>query len=160
MKIKFWFWSPFGFILEAFWESKWRPRPPKSHFKKTSKKRYPKWPKNGPKGGPKMEPKSLKMRSWKHLVSKMAPKRPPDPSRIDFEEVLGPFWNHFHQFFLHMFCDVCMHFLVACCKQQCSKSQGITNRMQQGASKKQLLSSCHLALKSSLANVNELSGPC
>ena len=26
--------------------------------------------------------------------------------------------------------------------------------------KKQLLSSCHLALKSSLANVNELSGPC
>ena len=31
--------------------------------------------------------------------------------------------------------------------------------MQQKASKKQLLSSCRLALKSSLANVNELSGP-
>ena len=32
--------------------------------------------------------------------------------------------------------------------------------MQQKASKKQLLSSCSLALKSSLAHVNELSGPC
>ena len=59
-----------------------------------------------------------------------------------------------------MFGDLCMHSLAACCKQKRSKSQGITKRMQQGASKKQLLSSCHLALNSSPANVNELSGPC
>ena len=148
-----------GLILEVFWEAKWRPKPSKSHLKKTSKKRCPKWPKNGPKGGPKMEPKSLKMRSWKHLVSKMAPKRPPDPSRIDFGEVLGPIWDHFRQFFWHIFNDFCMHSLAACCKQKRSKSQGNTKRMQQKASKKQLLSSCRLALKSSLANVNELSGP-
>ena len=54
----------------------------------------------------------------------------------------------------------CMHSLAACCKQKRSKSQEVIKRMQQRASKKQLLSSCHLALKSSLANVNELSGPC
>ena len=47
----------------------------------------------------KMEPKSSKMKSWKHLVSKMASKRPPEPSRIDFGEVLGPFWDHFRPFF-------------------------------------------------------------
>ena len=52
-----------------------------------------------------------------------------------------------------------MHSVAACCQQIHSKSQGIIKRMQQRASKKQLLSSCHLALKSSLANVNELSGP-
>ena len=42
--------------------------------------------------------------------------------------------------------------------QKRSKSQAISKIMQQRASKKQLLSSCHLALKSSPANVNELSG--
>ena len=82
-------------ILEVFWEAKWRPKPSKSRLKKTPKKRCPKWPKHGPKGGPKMEPKSSKMRSWKHLVSKMAPKRPPDPLQDRFWRgvgtILGPF---------------------------------------------------------------------
>ena len=81
------------------------------------------------------------------------------PSRIDFGEVLGPFWDHVRQFFKHMFSDFWKHSLAACCKQKRSKSQGNTKRMQQKASKKQLLSSRRLALKSSLANVNELSGP-
>ena len=31
-----------GLILEVFWEPTWRPKPSKSHLKKTSKKRYPK----------------------------------------------------------------------------------------------------------------------
>ena len=152
--------SLLGLILEVFWEPKWRPRPSKSPFKKTSKKLCPTWSQTGPEGGPKMEPKSSKMRSWKHLVSRVAPKRPPDPFRIDFGEVLRPFWYHFRQCFWHMFDDFYKHSLATCCKQIRSKSQGLTKRMQQRASKKQLLSSCHLALKHSLANVNELSGPC
>ena len=86
-------------IWEVFWGAKWRPRPSKSHFKKTSKKWCPTWVQNGPKGGPKMEPKSLKMRSWKHLVSKIAPKRPPDPLQDrfwrGFGTILGPFSSVF-----------------------------------------------------------------
>ena len=86
--------SLLGLILEVFWEPKWRPKPSKRHFKKTSKKWCPKWPQTGPKGGPKMEPKSSKMRSWKHLVSRVAPKWPPDPLQDrfwrGFGTILGP----------------------------------------------------------------------
>ena len=155
MKFRFWFWPPFG-----FWEPKWRPRPSKSHFKKTSKKWCPKWAQTDPKGVPnwsqnhqKWSPGSTLLQGW--LSSGLQ-----SPSRIDFGEVLGPIWDHFRQFFWHMFSDFCKHSLAACCKQTHSNSQGNTKIMQQKASKKQLLSSCHLALKSSLANVNELSGPC
>ena len=103
-----------GLILEVFWEPKWRPKPSKSHFKKTSKKWCPKWPQTGPKGGPKMEPKSSKMRSWKHLVSRVAPKRPPEPLQDrfwrGFGTILGPFslvflayvWCFLHAFFSSM----------------------------------------------------------
>ena len=73
-----------GLILEVFWGSKWRPRPSKSPFKKTSKTWCPKWPQTYPKGGPKLEPKSSKMRSWKHLVSRVALKWPPDPLQDRF----------------------------------------------------------------------------
>ena len=38
-----------------------------------------------------------------------------------------------------MFGDCCMHSVAACCKQIRSTSQGIIKRMQQRASKKQLL---------------------
>ena len=101
-----------GLILEVFWEPKWRPRPSKSHFKKTSKTWCPKWPQIGPKGGPKMEPKSSKMRSWKHLVSRVAPKWPPDPLQDrfwrGFGTILGPFSSVFLTYFwwcLHAFCS-------------------------------------------------------
>ena len=101
-----------GFILEVFWDPKWRPRPSKSHLTKTSKKWYPKWAQNGPKGGPKMEPKSSKMRSWKHLVSRAAPKRPPEPLQDrfwrGFGTILGPFSSVFliyFWWFLHAFCS-------------------------------------------------------
>ena len=109
-----------------------------------------------------MEPKSSKMRSWKHLVSRVAPKRPPDPLQDrfwrGFGTILGPFSSVFLTYFL--FYDFCTHSLAVCYKQKRSTSQGVIKRMQQRASKKQLLSSCHLALNSSLADVNELSGPC
>ena len=107
-----------------------------------------------------MEPKPSQMRSWKHLVSRVAPRWPPDPLQDrfwgGFEIILGP---HSSVFLLYIFDDCCMHSVAACCKQKRSTSQGIIKRMQQRPSKKQLLSSCRLALKSSLANVNELSGP-
>ena len=85
--------------------------------------------------------------------------RPPPGS------ILERFWDHLGTIFIsfsgiYFFYDFCMHSVAACCKHKRSKSQGNTKRMQQKASKKQLLSSCRLALKSSLANVNELSGPC
>ena len=101
-----------GLILEVFWEPKWRPRPSKSHLKKTSKKWCPKWPQTGPKGGPKMEPKSSKMRSWKHLVSRVAPKWPPEPLQDrfwrGFGTILGPFSSvclTYVWWFLYAFCS-------------------------------------------------------
>ena len=145
-----------GLILEVFWEPKWRPRPSKSHLKKTPTEMMPKM---SPKGV-NMESKSSNMKSWKHLVSRVAPKWPPDPLQDRFWRGFGTILEQFSFVFLTMFADFGTHSVAACYKQKRSKSWGITKRMQQRASKKQLLSSCHLALKHSLANVNELSGPC
>ena len=97
-----------GLILEVFWESKWRPKPSKSHLKKTCKKWFSKWPQTGPKGGPKMEPKSLKMRSWKHLASRVAPKWLPDPLQDRFWRGFGTIFVSFWTYFwwcLHAFCS-------------------------------------------------------
>ena len=92
-----------GLILEAIWEPKWRPRPSKSHFKKISKKWCSKWAQSGAKGGPKMEPKSSKMRSWKHLVSRVAPKRPPEALQDRFWRGLGTILGPFSSVFLTYF---------------------------------------------------------
>ena len=112
------------------------------------------------KGVPKCSQNHQKWCLGSTLLQGWLPSGLQSPSGIDLEEVLGPFWDNVRQFFWHMFGDFCTHSLAACCKQTHSKSQGVIKIMQQRASKKQLLSSCHLALKSSLANVNELSGPC
>ena len=85
-------------------------------------------------------------------------------SQVASRALQDRFWKGFWMIFVSfsnndMFDDFCLHSVAACCKQKRSKSQGTIKIMQQRASKKQLLSSCHLALKSSLANVNELSGP-
>ena len=159
MIFRFWFWPPFGSHFWGVWEPKWRPRPSKSHPKKHFKN-IQNEPKVVPKGGPKMEPKSSKWCLGSTLFQGWLPSGLQSPSRIDFGEVLGPFWDHFREFFQHIFDDFCMHSVAACCKQKRSKSEGLMKRMQRRSSKKQLLSSCRLALKSSLANVNELSGPC
>ena len=138
---------------------RFRGRPSKSHLKKTSKKWCPKWTQTGPKGDPKMEPKSSKMRSWKHLVSRVAPKRPPDPLQDRFWRrfgtILGPFSSVFLTYFwwcLYAFCSSTLQ----------TKTFKIRRKRQKNAAEsfqKQLLSSCHLAFNSSIANVNELSGP-
>ena len=92
-----------GLILEVFWEPKWRPRPSKSIFKKTSNKWCPKWSQTGPKGGPKMEPKLSKMRSWKHLVSRVAPKWPQEPLQDRFWRGFGTILGQFSSVFLTYF---------------------------------------------------------
>ena len=89
-----------GLILEVFWEPKWRPKPSKRHFKKTSKKYCPKWPQTDPKGGPKMEPKLSKMKSWKRLVSRVAPKWPPEPLQDRFWRGFGTILKPFSLAFL------------------------------------------------------------
>ena len=154
-------------MLTTSWVSFWRcfgsPNGGQSHQKATSKKHQKNDAQNDPKMVPKGVPKwSQNRQKWglgSILFQGWLPRGLQTPSRIDFGEVWRPFWRHFRQFFLHIFSDFCKHSLAACCKQNHSKSQGNTKRMQQKASKKQLLSSCRLALKSSLANVNELSGP-
>ena len=50
-----------------------------------------------------MEPKSSKMKSWKHLVSKMAPKRPPDPLQDRFWRGFGTHLGSFSSVFLTYF---------------------------------------------------------
>ena len=52
-------------------------------------------PKMVQKGVPKLEPKSSKVKSWKHIVSRAAPKRPHEPLQdrfwTGFGTILGPF---------------------------------------------------------------------
>ena len=108
-------------MLTSSWVSFWRcfgsPNGGQSLQKVTSKKINkwcPKLAQTDPKGGPKMEPKSSKMKSWKHLVSRVAPKRPPEPLQDrfwrGFGTILGPFssvfltyvWWCLHAFFSSM----------------------------------------------------------
>ena len=149
-------WVSFGGVLGTQMEAKAIKKPSQKHINEM----MPKWANTGPKGGPKMEPKSSNVTSWKHLASRVVPKWPPEPLQDRFWIGFGTIWDHFHRFSLTYVGDYCMHSLAACCKHKRSTSQGIIKRMQQRGSKKQLLSSCHLALKSSPAKVNELSGPC
>ena len=91
----FTFWSDVS--LAPFWVSFWRcfgsPNGGQGHQKAISKKQQqkwcPKWSQTGPKGGPEMEPKSSKMMSWKHLVSRVAPKWPPEPLQDRFWKGFG-----------------------------------------------------------------------
>ena len=150
------FGSHFGGLLGAQMEAKAINKP----SQKSIKKWCPKWGQSGPKGGPKMEPKSSKMRSWKHLASRVAPKWPPGPLQDRFWRGFGTMLGQFSSVFwtyvwwcLHAFCSSMLQ----------TKTFKIVRKHQKNAAesfKKQLLSSCHLALNSSLANVNELSGPC
>ena len=97
-----------GLILEVFWDPKLKPRPSKSHFRKTSKKWYPKWAQTGPKGSPK----------WIQNCSKWGlgevASRPPPGS------ILKRFWRHFGTIFDPcsecMLGGFCMRLLATGCK--------------------------------------------
>ena len=108
MIFRFWFWLPFwshfGGVLGAQMEAKAIKKP----LQKTLRKLCPKWAQTGPK----MEPKSSKMKSWKHLVSRVAPKWPPEPLQDRFWRGLGTILGSFSSVcltyvwcFLHAFCS-------------------------------------------------------
>ena len=110
MIFRLWFWPPFGShfggVLGAQMEAKAIKRP----FQKHIKKWCPTWAQTGPKGGPKLEPKSSNMKSWKHIVSRVAPKWPPETLQDrfwrGFGTILGPFSSVFLTYvwwFLHAF---------------------------------------------------------
>ena len=89
MKFSFRYWPPFGFHFGGVLAARMEAKAIKSHPKETTKKICPKWPQTGPKGGPKVEPKSSTTMSWKHLVSRVAPKRPPEPLQDRFWRGFG-----------------------------------------------------------------------
>ena len=157
----FWSWVPFGShfggVLGAQMEAKAFKKALQKNIKKMMPKMSPNWSQRGSQNGAKIVKNEVLEASCFKDGSQVASRAPPG-------SILERFWEHFGTIFVNFsnifFCDFCMHSVTACCKQKHSKSQGITRRMQQRSSKKQLLSSCSLALKSSLAHVNELSGPC
>ena len=130
-------------ILTPFWVSFWRcfgsPNGGQGHQKATSKKHQKNDAQHDlklvPKGVPKWSQNRQKWSLGSTLFQGWLPRGLQTPFRIDFGEVLRPFWYHFRQFFWHIFDDVYKHSLATCCKQIRSKSQGITKRMQQGGSR-------------------------
>ena len=130
-------------VLASFWVSFWRcfgsPNGGQGHQKATSKKHQ----KNDAQNEPKLVPKGVPKWSQNHqkwglgstLFQGWLPRGLQTPFRINFGEVLRPFWYHFHQFVWHIFDDFYKHSLATCCKQIRSTSQGITKRMQQGGSR-------------------------
>ena len=161
MNFRFCFWPPFGShfggVLGAQMEDKAIKKPLQKNIKKMIPKMSPTW---SQMGVPKWSPNHQKRGLGSTLLQGWLPGGLQSPSRIDFGEVLGPFGDHFRQFFWHMLGDFCMHSLAVCCKEKCSKNKESPKSYSRELPKKQLLSSCHLALNSSLANANELSGPC
>ena len=160
MKIRFGFWPPFGShfgsVLGPQMEAKAIKKPLQKNINNIMPKMNPKWSQRGSQTGAKIIKNEVLEAPCFKDGSQAASRAPPG-------SILERFWDHFGTIFVNVLtycCDFCMHYVAASCTQKHAKSQGITRRMQQRASKKQLLSSCHLALSSSLANVNELSGPC
>ena len=94
-------------VLTPFWVSFWRcfgsPNGGQSLQKGTSKKHQKNDAQNEPKLVPKGVPKWSKNRQkWglgSILFQGWLPRGLQTPSRIDFGEVLGPFWDHVRQFF-------------------------------------------------------------
>ena len=112
MNFGFWFGSPlrslFGGVLGTQMEAKAIKKPLQKNIKKVMPKMNPNWSQMRSK----MELKSSKMRSWKHLVSRVAPKWPPDPRQDrfwrGFGTILGTFSSVFLTYFwwfLHAFCS-------------------------------------------------------
>ena len=141
-------------------EAKALKKPLQKNINKIMPKMNPNWSQRGSQNGAKIVKNEVLEAPCFKGGSQVASRAPLGSILERFGDHFGTILGPFRQFFLHIFNDFCTHSVAACCIQKGSKSQGIIKRMQQRASKKQLLSSCHLVLNSSLANVNELSGPC
>ena len=112
MILSFRFWPPFGYHFGGVFGAQMEAKAIKSHFNKNINNWCPKWTQTGAKGDPKLQPKSQNMRSWKHLVSRVAPKWPPEPLQDrfwrGFGTILGPFSSVFLTYvwwFLYAFCN-------------------------------------------------------
>ena len=149
-----WFWTPFGSHFGGAFGAQMEAKAIK---KATSKKHQKNDTQNGPKGGPKMKPKSSKMRSWKHLVSRVAPKRPPEPLQDRFWRGLGTIWGPFSSAF---FLTYVLWFLHAFCSSMLQTKAFKITRNHQKNTAESFQETASLFVKSSLAHVNELSGPC
>ena len=156
-----WFWPPFGShfggVLGAQMEAKAIKKPFQKNIKKNDTQNELKLV---PKGIPKWSQNRQKWGLGSILFQGWLPSSFQTPSRIDFGEVWASFWEQFRHF-VHICCWICgrarkQH--VA--NRDVQNHQESSERSKQRGSEKQLLVSCHLASKSSLANVNELSGPC
>ena len=133
-------------------EAKAIKKPSQKNIKKMMPKMTPNWSQRGSQNGAKIIKNEVLEAPCFKGGSQVASRPPPG-------SILERFWDHFGTIFVSFsdmfFCDFCMHSVAACCKQKRS-----TERNKQRGSEKQLLASCHLASKSSLAHINELSGPC
>ena len=157
MKFRFGFGVPFGShfggVLGAQMEAKAIKKPLQKNIKKMMPNMSPNWSQRGSQIGAKIVKSEVLEAPCFKGGSQVASR--PLPGSI-----LERFWDHFSQLFESFSLDLCMRSLAACCKQRRSKPRGVIRKNKQRGSEKQLLASCHLASKSSLANVNELSGPC
>ena len=151
-----------GFILEVFWEPKWRPRPSKSHLRKTSKNDCQNEPKLVPKGVPTW---SRNHQKW-GLGSTLLQGWLPSGLQTPLGSILERFWDHSGTMF-NVFLNL-LFVVFACVLEQHVANTDLQNHKEScknattnfQARTSLNLCSCHLVLKSSLANVNELSGPC
>ena len=81
-----------GLILEVFWEPKWRPKPSKSHLRKTSKKYAQNEPKVVPKGIPKWSQNHQKWGLGSILFQGWLSSGLQTPFRIDFGALFERIW--------------------------------------------------------------------
>ena len=81
--------APFlGLLLEVFWETEWRPRPSKSHFKKMMPKMSPNWSHMGSQNGAKIVKNEVLEAPCFKGGSQVASRAPPG-------SILERFWDHF-----------------------------------------------------------------
>ena len=94
MNFRFWFGPPFGFhfggVLGAQMEAKAIKKPLQKNIKKMMPKMSPNWSQRGSQNGANIVKHEVLEASCFKGGSQVA-------SRIDFGEVLGPFWDHFRQ---------------------------------------------------------------
>ena len=138
-------------------EAKAIKKPLQKNIKKMMPKMTPNWSQRGSQNGAKIIKNEVLEAPCFKGGSQVASRAPPG-------SILERFWDHFRTIFVSL-SDIFLVFF-ACIVQQHVANKSFQNdkesseRNKQRGSEKQLLASCHLASKSSLANVNELSGPC
>ena len=156
MNFSFWFWLPFGVhfggVLGAQMEAKAIKKPLQKNIKKMMPKMTPNWSQRGSQNGAKIVKNEVLEAPCFKGGSQVASRAPPG-SMLDSLGTIS-------SVFLTCFCW-CLHALFSSMLQTITFK--ITRNHQKNTAEsfqETASSSCHLALNTSLANVNELSGPC